>query len=214
MEEEKHSPEITFNKFIEQLKPKENFRINRLKLMTYKQEAEELLDDFINRCRQMTQRCSLTEHEQQQRIIELIIASAPIADFLKELLRKDNTLTLEETVSIGKTYEASNIHIKQLMAMGNNNNNEDNTNIQAIRTPTRSTMSNRCLKCGKSHAFHREACPAFGSKCNTCGKANHWASVCVSNGTKSKQRPRSQSREHKKTKSHYQPQYRRKLREN
>ena len=91
-----------------------------------------------------------------------------------------------------------------------NNNNVDNTNIQAIRTPTRSTMSNNCLKCGKSHAFHREACPAFGSKCNTCGKANHWASVCLSNGTKPKQRPRSQSREYKKPKSHYQPQYKRK----
>ena len=91
-----------------------------------------------------------------------------------------------------------------------NNNNVDNVNIQAIRTPTWSTMSNNCLKCGKSHAFHREACPTFGSKCNTRGKANHWASVCLSNGTKPKQRPRSQSREHKKTKSHYQPLYRRK----
>ena len=60
----------------------------------------------------MTRRCSLTEHEQQQRITELIIASTSIADFQKELLRTDNTLTLEETVSIGKTYEASNIHIK------------------------------------------------------------------------------------------------------
>ena len=161
----------------------------------------------------MTRRCSLTEHEQQQRVIELIIASTPIADFQKELLRKDNSLTLKETVSIGKTYEASNIHIKQLRATVNNNN-VDNTNIQAIRTPIRS-MSNNCFKCGKSPAFHREACPAFGSKCNTCGKANHWASICLSNGTKPKQRPRSQSREHtqkkkKKTESHYQPQYRRK----
>ena len=102
----------------------------------------------------------------------------------KELLRKDKTLTQEETVSIRKTYEVSNIHIKQLRAMGNNNN-MDNTNIQAVRTPTRS-MSNNCLKCAKSHAFHREACPAFGSKCNTCG-----------NGTKPKQRPRSHGREHK-----------------
>ena len=42
-----------------------------------------------------------------------------------------------------------------------NNNNVDNTNIQAIRTPTRSTRSNKCLKCGKSHAFHHEACPAY-----------------------------------------------------
>ena len=77
-EEEKRIPEIIFNKFIEQLEPKENFRINRLKLMTYKQEAEESLDDFVNRCRRMTQRRSLTEHEQQQRIIELIIASTPL----------------------------------------------------------------------------------------------------------------------------------------
>ena len=200
-EEEKRTPEIIFNKFIEQLEPKENFRINRLKLMTYKQEAEESLDDFVHRCKRMSQKCSLTEHEQQQRIIELIIASTPIADFQKELLRKDKTLTLEEIVSIAKTYEASNILFKQLRAMVNNNN-VDNTNIQAIRTPTRSTMSNNCLKCGKSHAFHREACPAFGSKCNTCGKANHWASVCLSNGTKPKEGPRS--------KSYYQPQYRRK----
>ena len=78
--------------------------------MTYKQEAEESFDNFINRCRWMAQRCSLTEHEQQQQIMEFIIASTPIADFQKELLRKDNTLTLEETVSISKTYEASNIH--------------------------------------------------------------------------------------------------------
>ena len=91
-----------------------------------------------------------------------------------------------------------------------NKNNVDNTNIQGIRTPTRSTRSNKCLKCDKSHAFHREACPAFGSKCNTSGKANHWASVCLSNGTKPKQKPRSQSREYRKSKSHYQPQCRRK----
>ena len=44
----------------------------------------------------------------------------------------------------------------------------------------------------------------------TRSKANHWASICLSNGTKPKQRPRSQSRELKKPKSHYQPQYRRK----
>ena len=45
----KRTPEIIFNKFIEQLEPKEHFWINRLKLMTYKQEGEESLDDFVNR---------------------------------------------------------------------------------------------------------------------------------------------------------------------
>ena len=53
-EKEKRSPEIIFNKFIEQLELKEYLRINRLKWMTYKQEGEESLDDFVNRCRWMT----------------------------------------------------------------------------------------------------------------------------------------------------------------
>ena len=57
-EEEKRTHEIIFDKFIEKLEPKENFRINRLKLMTYKQEAEESFDDFVNSCWRMTQRCS------------------------------------------------------------------------------------------------------------------------------------------------------------
>ena len=59
-EEEKRTPEITFNMFIEQLKPKENFRINHLKLMTYKPEAEESLEDFVHRCQRMTERCLLS----------------------------------------------------------------------------------------------------------------------------------------------------------
>ena len=70
--------------------------------MTYKQKAEESLDDLVNRRRRMTQRCSLTEHEQQQRIIELIIVNTPIADFQKELLSKDKTLTLKKLFVLEK----------------------------------------------------------------------------------------------------------------
>lgn len=205
-EEKKRSPEFIFNRFLEQLEPKENFRVNRLKLMSYRQRQEESLDDFVNRCRQLTQRCLLSDIDQQQRIIELIIASTPIPDFQKELVRKDNTLTLEETVRIGKTYEASNIHVKQLRVMLNNNEDRSvSTTIQAIRTPTRSKKFNNCINCGRSHEFRGGACRAFGSKCNTCGKVNHWATVCLSN--KPKLRPRSRSRNHKKSKSEYQPQY-------
>ena len=55
MEEEKRTPEIIFNKFIEQLEPKEKIRINRLKSITYKMEAEESLDNFVSRYRRMTE---------------------------------------------------------------------------------------------------------------------------------------------------------------
>lgn len=199
-DEEKRSPDTIFNKFLEHLEPKENFRINRLKLMSYKQKQNETIDDFVNRCRQLTLKCSLTDTEQEQRIIELIIASTPIVEFQKELLRKDNTLTLDETIRIGKTYEATNAHIKQLREMLNTNNREHNsanTDIQAIKKYKQNRKTNNCLNCGKSHERRREACPAFGSKCKTCGKYNHWATVCLYNR---RSRSRSQNRDRGKQK--------------
>ena len=35
-----------------------------------------------------------------------------------------------------------------------------------------------CNNCGTKHAPKK--CPAFGSNCGACGKANHWAKVCRS----------------------------------
>lgn len=86
-EEEKHSSDITVGKFLEQLGSKENYRGNRLKLTSFRQKAEELLDYFVNSCKRLTQRCSLPETEQWQQIIKLITGT-PIPDFRKELLKK------------------------------------------------------------------------------------------------------------------------------
>ena len=157
----------------------------------------------------MTKRFSLTEHEQQQRIIELIIASTPNADFQKELLRKDKTLTLEETVSIGKIYEASNIHIKQLRAMRNNNNNVDNTNIQAIRMTTRSICQIIVSNVVKAMLFtmklaqHSDQNATHGVKQTT-----EHQYICQTEQNQNKDW--GHKAENTKKRSHYQPQYRRK----
>ena len=37
-----------------------------------------------------------------------------------------------------------------------------------------------CKCCGGSHALRKESCPAFGKTCSSCGKANHFAKVCLS----------------------------------
>ena len=76
----KRTPEIIFNKFFGQLKPKENFRINRLKLMTYKQKTEESLDDFVNRCRRMTALLSkvlVNPRHNSYFIIDLVVSFFP-----------------------------------------------------------------------------------------------------------------------------------------
>ncbi|XP_065196547.1 uncharacterized protein K02A2.6-like [Sycon ciliatum] len=44
------------------------------------------------------------------------------------------------------------------------------------------TAASTCPWCGHagSHKSNRSACPAFGRKCNSCGKQGHFAAVCLS----------------------------------
>ena len=54
---------------------------------------------------------------------------------------------------------------------------------------TRGPKGNRktCLFCGGEHAFKKEKCPAWGTKCLNCGGRNHFAKVCRK--SKKAQRP-------------------------
>ena len=133
-EEEKSSPNIIFDKFLEL---KENNRLNHLKLKSYREKAEESQDNFVNRCRRQAQRRSLPEIERQERIIELIITSISIADFQKRRLKKDDTLTRKKTLHLDKTYEASSDHIKQPRSMQNTTCEATNFVMQAIGPLTR-----------------------------------------------------------------------------
>ena len=36
----------------------------------------------------------------------------------------------------------------------------------------------RCTRCGKTHPPDHTKCPALGKQCNSCGKLNHFQSVC------------------------------------
>ena len=53
----------------------------------------------------------------------------------------------------------------------------------------RGTKGNRkpCLFCGGEHAFKKEKCPAWDTKCLNCGGRNHFAKVCRK--SKEAQRP-------------------------
>lgn len=52
--------------------------------MMYRQTTAEELEEFVNKCKVQVKTFTFTEKEQQERIIELIIASPTIVDFQKE----------------------------------------------------------------------------------------------------------------------------------
>ena len=68
---------------MEQLEPSENYRISRLKLMPFRQEQDENLDCFINRCKLLALKCEFEDNELNERLIELIMPGTPIPDYQK-----------------------------------------------------------------------------------------------------------------------------------
>ena len=190
----RNDPDVIFKAFLDQLEPCEHFRVCRLKLMKYKQEINECLDDFVNRCKLLALKCDFSEAEINERITELIIASTPIVEYQKELLQKDKGFTLKEALQLGRTYEAAASNVKQIQNMNINKNNCSDANISAIR----SSYNKECYNCGKQHSFESKSnCPAFGTVCKKCNKKNHWAIVCKPkkfNKDFSEKRGRSKSR--------------------
>ena len=127
-------------------------------------------------------------------LIEQIIAGTPHAELQKQLLSKDNTLTLEQTIDLARTHEASLAHMSQLAAV-----QTTPVDVHAFR-PERSA-SRQCANCGGRHNMPKaQYCPAFGQKCHGCGTKNHFKKVCrkstaaASANSERRFRPRSRSR--------------------
>ena len=65
----------------------------------------------------MAKKCEFNEDEKNERLIELIIASTPITELQKELLNKTKGFTLQAAIKLGRTYEATAVHLHDLQQM-------------------------------------------------------------------------------------------------
>ena len=178
-EEQQKEAKTILDKFEEQLEPQDNFRVCRLKLSRTMQRPDEKLDDFVNRCRQIAVRCEFSTKELDQRLLEQIIASTPIADFQKELLTKKRDFSLQDALQLGRTFEASNAHIQALQSLYHESHSH---NIGAINKST-------CKNCGGHHKFGKQYCPASNVTCYLCKKLGHYAKVCLSSKFKRNNKP-------------------------
>ena len=166
-EEEEADPATILQLFKEQLEPVENFCVSWLRHMDYRQCKDESLDDFVNSAKLQAQKYDFSANEINKRLLELIIAGTPDPDFQKSLLSKEKAFTLEDALKLGHIYQATAAHVKDLKGM------QTSVLVETIKY-------RGCNYCGTKHASKK--CPAFGSNCRACGKANHRAKVCCSSG--------------------------------
>ena len=189
-EAEQKDPETVWRKFLEYGDQSQNHRIARLALRNFKQKVSgtevEPVEEFLARCRLQAQLCKFAANELDERIIEQLIAGTVHPEVQKELLGKDDKLTLSEATQIARKHEASLHHMKQLV----------DTQPQQVTSVNAMQRERKCGKCGQSHAAKpREICPAYGAKCYQCGKQNHYGNMCRRKDDPYKKHEKSQSTE-------------------
>ena len=163
-----------------------NHRLAKYQLQQPKQMQEESIDDFMTRCRNQATKCKFRDDtDVGERLIEQLIIGTKHKKVQERLLSKGEYLTLDEAMDICRTYEAMLTQMGQL----------DSGQKKEIHGIGRDSKLRKCGNCGGEHLIKpKNKCPAYGTECKMCGKANHWARVC-----RSKREPRSLSRQRRTT---------------
>ena len=163
---EKKDPGKVFKRFIDQMKPPQNPRINRLQLSRLAMDEAEAVDVFVNRCQRLAQKCEFdSDKERDGRVVELLIATTHLPDLRKELLANGMEMTLDEAVEIARTHEAAMDQEQDMKRTS------EVVQINALR-------AGKCTYCGRKHKPGKRHCPAGDETCDNCGKEGHWAVVC------------------------------------
>ena len=96
--------------------------------------------------------CEFTDAEMQERLIELVFAGPRMEAFRRDLLGKDNNLTLQYVLKEGRKHEAAALSTQQLQ------NLYDSTHkIDQIKT------QKHCGYCILYHKYRQ--CPAYKDTC-------------------------------------------------
>jgi len=154
--------------------PKSNFRLSRYKLCTLKQEPRETVDSFLKKVRLLVNECEYTNPDEH--IIDALIFGSNNPRVQSKLLEHDATLTLDKAINTARTQEATSNQLQDIRG-------SQDTTINALRhggnmwelpaQDPQSSKETRCGNCGNFHDFSSQSlCPAYGTRCKTCGKWN------------------------------------------
>ena len=160
------NPAVIWEKFLEQVEPQVNFRIARFCLQNYSQKETENIDNFLARCRLQAQKFKFKdEREKEERIIDQIISGTKFPELLKQLLSKNEAISMSEVLNRYRSYEASINYMRQMDEL------QDKCDNQKSSIKYRREDIDNCGKCGLNHKNGN--CPTRGSTCSACGRKNH-----------------------------------------
>jgi len=97
----------------------------------------------------------------------------------RKLLLQETKLTLQRCIDICRSADAAASQLKVMGGTGDDINYIRAKSQAKVKSyPNPSANGFKCKFCGRSHTLKKELCPAYGKKCTTCQKMNHFAAMC------------------------------------
>lgn len=186
--------EALVKKFGDYFSPKKNITMERNKFFNKKQNTDQGIMEFVTELKNLAKSCEFTETDSIIRDI-FICNMRSEYNYIKEKLLEDGELTLQKSIEIAKSMEASRQRVSQLdssepQVLKVSSNPSQNFRRSRSKSNHRyqdknhgnsdhrkSSQGSVCQKCGYNHRFK---CPAYGKTCAKCGQRNHFAKMCKS----------------------------------
>jgi hypothetical protein len=145
------------------------------------QEENESVDQYVTVIRKLAQTCNFCNCLNDSLIRDRFVLGIRDGTIRKKLLQ-EKKLTLSRAIDIGRSGETTNLRLKELKkTLGTeeevNALRQNNKKWNEQQRKFRDTRRGTCKYCGSNH--QRGACPAYGQRCNNCGRQNHFAKVCL-----------------------------------
>ena len=154
------------------------------------QKEGECIEDYINSLRQLIKTCNFT-HDMTDSLLRDRLVLGIRSHTTRQELIQDSNLTLQTCIEKCRSAEATS---EQMKVMG------EEGQAHAVRQRSRKEKTEKkgenedrkCKFCGGRHRMKKVECPAWGEKCDECGKLNHFKKVCLAKKEKKdfKKKPR------------------------
>ena len=176
----KNIPEEVLKKIEKYCNPRKNEVAETDKFWSLK--YFEPFDAFVTELRTRASSCNFSPLEDRMLRDKIVFT---VQGKMKQLLLRDDDLTLEKTIKTCRSFEHAN---KQMKEMGDNNNSKVNKLKQnkhkvqkerkydkpAYVAKPKISESRTCKFCGTIHPMVKEQCPAWGKTCDKCHGRNHF----------------------------------------
>ena len=190
-EDDRKKLEVVITKFQGFCLGETNETYERFVFNSRQKKENETVDQYITTLRRLAQTCNFCACLRDSLILDRLVLRINNNNIQKKLLQ-DRKLTLTKAIDICRSSEKTKQQVKNISADNATNEAEINAFVNnkteagsrergRVGVDRRDGGPNqiRCRYCSTTHQRKKELCPAFGSRCNKCGRENHFAKVCM-----------------------------------